>query len=195
MTLIREITGRTQILSLNAAIEAAHAGEAGKGFSVVAEEMNGLAEQSRRGTEEIESVIRSITQKISEDLGLIAASGQAFLEVNEGLLEVGGFMAKLEQAIGLQTAEADHLLEGISGLIQRNARVQDQESQQKEAISAITKHLGAIRQALSELGEAYDKVYNLMLDSSVLTDRMGLSLGALKHQVTDYKASLDEFKA
>lgn len=193
--LIREITGRTQILSLNAAIEAAHAGESGKGFSVVAEEMNGLAEQSRRGTEEIEAVIRSITDKIREDLGLIGQSGQAFLEVNEGLSEVGAVMSDLEQAISRQTNEADNLLAGISDLIQRNAGVQAQESQQKQAIGVITQHLGGIRAVLSDLGAAYDKVYNLMLDSSVLTGRMGESLTLLQAQMDAYQASLDEFKA
>ena len=83
--LINNIASQTNLLSMNAAIEAAHAGDAGKGFSVVAEEIRKLSEETSDGVKGISQYLNFVVEKI--ELALVSSenSGKAFVKVNEGV--------------------------------------------------------------------------------------------------------------
>jgi methyl-accepting chemotaxis protein len=81
IALIEEIASQSSLLSLNAAIEAAHAGEAGKGFGVVAEEIRRLADRSTEATNEVSAIVKRI---VGETRGVLAAMENAIREVRSG---------------------------------------------------------------------------------------------------------------
>jgi methyl-accepting chemotaxis protein len=99
---VHEISDQTNLLALNAAIEAARAGEAGRGFAVVADEVRKLAEKTGKATKEIESVVNEInagtTDAVSEmsstvemvksGTGLVEQTGFAMADINEGTHKV-----------------------------------------------------------------------------------------------------------
>ncbi len=105
--LISDITEQTNVLALNAAIQAASAGEAGRGFSVVAEEVQRLAERSGEATKQIGAIVKTI-QADTQDA--VAAMEKSTTGVVEG--------AKLSDAAGQALSEIDFVTKNLAQLIQ-----------------------------------------------------------------------------
>jgi twitching motility protein PilJ len=149
--LINDIAEQTNILSLNAAIQAAMAGEAGRGFAVVADEVQRLAERSAEATKQIGELVKTIqadtneavasmeqaTHGVVETTRLADAAGQALGEIesvseqlsdlivsiardahrqSEGVTEVSGSMAKIQEAANLTSSGTRQTAESIGKL-------------------------------------------------------------------------------
>jgi twitching motility protein PilJ len=105
--LISDITEQTNVLALNAAIQAASAGDAGRGFTVVAEEVQRLAERSAEATKQISAIVKTI-QTDTQDA--VSAMEESTRGVVEG--------AKLSDAAGQALAEIGQVSNNLSGLIE-----------------------------------------------------------------------------
>lgn len=104
---IETIARQTRLLSLNAAIEAARAGEAGKGFAVVAGEVKSLADETRKATDQIGSIIKDLGAQIE---GLISESSQAAVHAGHarsGVTRVDTVVTNANQAFGVMGREID----------------------------------------------------------------------------------------
>lgn len=110
VSLINEIAIKTNMLAVNASIEAAHAGEEGQGFAVVAREVGELAEKSAAATKEIEQIVKTIQAETRE---VVEAMEAGTLQVVEGTQLVQKTRKSLEQIVGV-SAQIDQLLHSIS---------------------------------------------------------------------------------
>jgi twitching motility protein PilJ len=104
--LISDITEQTNVLALNAAIQAASAGEAGRGFSVVAEEVQRLAERSGEATKQIGAIVKTIQADTQDAVAAMEKSTQGVVEG-----------AKLSDAAGQALSEIDHVTKNLATLI------------------------------------------------------------------------------
>ena len=145
--LISDITEQTNVLALNAAIQAASAGEAGRGFSVVAEEVQRLAERSGEATKQIAAIVKTIqtdthdavaameysTQGVVEGAKLSDAAGQALNEISS----VSQDLARLIQAISADTQAQADIATKVAGSMQDILRITGQTtaSTQETAVS------------------------------------------------------------
>lgn len=164
--LISDITEQTNVLALNAAIQAASAGEAGRGFSVVAEEVQRLAERSGEATKQIGAIVKTI-QADTQDA--VAAMEKSTTGVVEG--------AKLSDAAGQALSEIDSVTKNLAGLIQK---ISDDAQTQATSANKVARNM--------------QDILEINRQTSVGTQQTATSIKDLADVASDLKASVSGFK-
>jgi twitching motility protein PilJ len=132
--LISDITEQTNVLALNAAIQAASAGEAGRGFTVVAEEVQRLAERSAEATKHISAIVKSIQRDTQDAIEAMERSTKGVVEGTKTADEAGDALREIGQ-VSTRLAE---LIGGISNATQQQAQSAAKVATNMKAILAIT---------------------------------------------------------
>jgi len=168
VTTINKISDQTNLLSLNAAIEAEKAGEYGKGFSVVARETNRLADQTVIATQDIERMVREMQSSVSSGVMEMDKFAE---EVRQGVKEVATISEHLGQVIDQVKA-----LESRFDSVKDGMRNQSQGAQQiSEAVDQLSTAADQTRQSLHEFNQA--------------TEQLTKVVQGLKQEVSRFKIS------
>ncbi|WP_373691398.1 methyl-accepting chemotaxis protein [Endozoicomonas sp. YOMI1] len=166
ISLINEIADQTNILSLNAAIQASMAGEAGRGFAVVADEVQRLAERVSAATKQVEALVSTIQTDTNE---AVISMEQTTSEVVHG--------ARLAQDAGVALEEIEQVSNSLSGLI-RN--ISETAKVQAQSASQISNRMVAIR--------------DISIQTSSGTKATAQSIGDLAGMAMEMRQSVTGFK-
>ncbi|KWT72277.1 MULTISPECIES: methyl-accepting chemotaxis protein [unclassified Variovorax] len=137
--LISDITEQTNVLALNAAIQAASAGEAGRGFSVVAEEVQRLAERSADATRQIAALVKAIQTDTQDAVGAMERSTQGVVEG-----------AKLSDNAGTALSEIDRVSRRLAELIEQISQSASREADSANVVAANIQHIFAVTEQTGE---------------------------------------------
>jgi twitching motility protein PilJ len=164
--LISDITEQTNVLALNAAIQAASAGEAGRGFTVVAEEVQRLAERSAEATKQIAAIVKTIQTDTQDAVAAMETSTQGVVEG-----------AKLSDAAGQALAEIGDVSRRLSQLIE------------EISVTAQTQ-----AQAAGAVATSMQDILSITKQTTEGTKQTAVSVGQLARLAQELKGSVANFK-
>ena len=161
--LISDITEQTNVLALNAAIQAASAGEAGRGFTVVAEEVQRLAERSGEATKQIEAIVKTIqadtqdavaameksTVGVVEGTKLSDAAGQALEEIRKVSRELAELIGSISAQTQKQSASVSDVTRGMQGILKITEETTEGTKQTNVSIGQLTKLAAELRSSVA----------------------------------------------
>ena len=164
--LISDITEQTNVLALNAAIQAASAGEAGRGFSVVAEEVQRLAERSGDATRQIAALVKTIQTDTQDAVAAMERSTQGVVEG-----------AKLSDNAGTALSEIDRVSRRLADLIEQISNAASQEADSANEVAGNIQHIFAVTE---QTGEGTRSTAQQVRELSAMAEELRQSVSRFK---------------
>ena len=149
--LIAGIAAETNLLAMNAAIEAAHAGEAGRGFSVVADEIRKLAENASRQSKTIAQNIKSIRGVIGAVVTSSNTSAHTFEDIVDQIKQLSNLEEEIKYAMKEQSAGSHLILSSLADINSITSQVRKAASEMQSGSSVLINEIEQIKQLASEI--------------------------------------------
>ena len=192
--IINNVAEQTNLLSMNAAIEAAHAGDAGKGFTVVADEIRKLSEQTRNNAKMVSESLTKIVDDIKNANDVNKIAGEAFNNLVGGIEEIANAIDEMQMGMNELSSGGNEIIKALGSLLSITEQIKNGTKEMNESTGSININMNHVSEISSQTRNRIEEVSAGIIEISRSVGNLSEIGKENEQNILTLKSELDKFK-